>query len=483
MTQSDAQLSWWLHEARATSGEDCAPLTEDLRADVCIVGGGFTGLWTALKIKERDPGADVVLVESRTCGSGASGRNGGMALSWWPKLGTLIKLFGTEEGLRLAAASADAITQIGEFCDKNDIDAHFRHEGWFWSATNTAQVGSWDPSIETAAAHGHTPFAPLTPAQAAAMGGSDVHIAGVYEASGATLQPALLALGLRRVALERGVKIFENTPMEEWGATERGATVVTPKGTIRCDRVVLATNAWMVREAPIHRALTVVTSDMVVTRPIPELLERTGPKAGVGVSDSRTLVNYYRTTQDQRLAFGHGGGSFAFGRQVGRSADRPCWRTDAVATAMNRLYPQLPTDLVEKSWTGPIDRSISSLPFFGKLDDHGRVLYGTGYSGNGVGPSYLGGEILSSLALGLDDVWTRSRIAAGPVGTFPPEPAKYLGANVLRVALRRKERVEDHGKRPGPVLRGLSLLAPPGLIPVRRNAKPDEPPTALESRP
>ncbi|MGH3386482.1 MAG: NAD(P)/FAD-dependent oxidoreductase [Nocardioidaceae bacterium] len=468
----EAELSWWLAQALLAGAETAPPLGGSTSCDVCIVGGGYTGLWTAIFLKEKDPAADVVVIEAQGCGSGASGRNGGFVLSWWAKLATLVKLFGAEEGVRLAEASADAVAAIGTFCDANGIDAHYRHKGWLWTATNQAQLGSWEEAVSVAGRHGKQPFQPRSPAQVSREAGSSAHLGGVFEPTAATVQPALLAHGLRRVALERGIRIYEHTPMSAWEEGPR-VRVTTPRGVVDAAKVVLATNAWMVREPPVARALVVVTSDMVVTEPIPHLLGATGPREGLAVSDSRMLVNYYRTTRDQRLAFGHGGGSFGFGRRVSARFNGPSTRARAVAEAMRQLYPDISPSLVAASWTGPIDRSISSLPFFGTQGRTGRVLYGVGYSGNGVGPSHLGGKILSSLALDRRDEWTTSRIAQGPVGTYPPEPAKYVGGVTLRAVLARKEKVEDRGRTPGRVIRTAALLAPPGLVPVRRNRKPE----------
>lgn len=473
MDQTVSQLSWWLSQSQGADFVPSAPLIGTTRSDICIIGGGYTGLWTALQLKQQDPAVDVVLLEAQTCGSGASGRNGGFALTWWAKLATLIKLFGPEEGVRLAEASADAVSAIGGFCNQHDIDAHYRNEGWLWAATNRAQLGAWNDAISVAARYGCTPFRPLSSDAVASEAGSATHIAGVFEPMAATVQPALLAAGLRRVALEKGVRIFEQSPMESW-TEDRGVRVKTSGGNVLADKIVLANNAWMVREPEIARTLVNVTSDMVITKPIPELLKQTGPRDGLAVSDSRMLINYYRTTEDHRLAFGRGGGNFGYGRRVSSRFNGSSPRSSSVTSAMTQLYPELSGSLIADSWTGPIDRSISSLPFFGRLGGSDRVLYGVGYSGNGVGPSYLGGRILTSLALGHRDEWSTSRIARGPVGTYPPEPAKYVGGIALRAVLARKEKVEDRGKRPGRLIRTASMLAPPGLVPVRRNSKPDD---------
>jgi choline dehydrogenase-like flavoprotein len=133
--------SLWLQEALAAEeGVESVELTEPVRADVCVVGGGYTGLWTALRIAELEPGASIALVEADICGGGPSGRNGGFALSWWPKVETLIKRTGEEEAFRLVRASATAVDELGAFCERESVDARFRRGGWLWTATSPAQV-------------------------------------------------------------------------------------------------------------------------------------------------------------------------------------------------------------------------------------------------------------------------------------------------------------------------------------------------------
>src|SRR5437763_1582033 len=183
--------------------------------DVCIVGGGFTGLWTALWLKEREPSLDVVMVEADVCGAGASGRNGGFVLSWWAKFLALERLCGAVEAVRLARASAAGVTEIGAFCAENSIDAHFRRAGWLWTATSPAQLGAWDDTLGRLEELGERPFVRLEPEEVARRAASPVHLAGVFEPTAATVHPALLARGLRRVALERGVRLFERSPVRQ----------------------------------------------------------------------------------------------------------------------------------------------------------------------------------------------------------------------------------------------------------------------------
>lgn len=458
--------SLWLEEA-LRGAEDAPSLEGEEHADICIVGGGYTGLWTAIRLKEHDPALDVVLVESDVCGCGASGRNGGFVLSWWAKFGSLKKVCGSEEAVRLAVASSEAVDAIGAFCSEHGIDAHFRRDGWLWAATSQAQLGAWDETLEAITAHGHEPFVRLDAAETARRAGTDTHLGGVFEPRAATVQPALLARGLRRVALERGVRLFERSPMRRLDRSQP-PRVVTANGCVRADKVVLALNAWAAGLPELRRALVVIASDIVATAPAHKRLAEIGWASGIAISDSRMLVNYYRTTLDGRVVFGKGGGKLAFGGRIGTSFDGPSPRADAVAASLRSLYPSLGDVAVAQSWMGPIDRTEVGLPFFSRLGGRDDILYGVGYSGNGVGPAFLGGRILASLALGLSNEWSQAGLARPPVGLFPPEPVRYLGGLLVRWAVERKEAAEDAGRSAGRPIRFLAGLAPAGLVPLTK---------------
>ncbi len=307
--------SLWLQEALAAEdGVESSELTEPIRADVCVVGGGYTGLWTALRIAELEPDASIALVEAGICGGGPSGRNGGFALSWWPKVETLIKRTGEEEAFRLVRASAAAVDELGAFCEREGIDAHFRRGGWLWTATSPAQVGAWEGAVAAASRAGERPFEVLSAEEVQRRTGSPVHLGAAYEAGAATVQPALLARGLRRVAAERGVRVFERSPLVELDR-ERGIAR-TPAGSVEAGAIVLATGAWLAGIPELKRAVVAVSSDMIATAPMPERLEEAGWTGGESISNCRLMVHYYRTTSDGRIAFGQGGHRHVFGGRV-----------------------------------------------------------------------------------------------------------------------------------------------------------------------
>ncbi len=458
--------SHWLGEALAERGDDTPPLTSDTRADVCIIGGGYCGLWTAIRLKERDASLDVVVIEKDLCGAGASGRNGGFVLSWWAKFGSLMKICGSEEAVRLARASADAVTELGTFCEARGIDAHFRADGWLWTATSPAQDGSWNSLIETLERYQQYPFQTWEPAQVARRAGSDRHLSGVFEPTAASVQPALLARGLRRAALSKGVRLYENTPMRRLDRA-RPPRVVTPRGTVTAEKVVVAMNAWASMFPELRRKIVVVSSDIVATQPMQNALNAAGLRDGICISDSRTLVNYFRTTLDGRIAFGAGGGFLSFGNRVTEKFDGRSPRAAEVETYFRKLYPNFRDVPMATSWTGPIDRSVSGLPFFGRLDGRDDLLFGLGFSGNGVGPTVIGGRILASLALGVKDEWSGCGLVRDTVEQFPREPVRYFGGRMVIAANRRKERLEDGGRKPDPLTAKLAGLAPAGLVPVK----------------
>jgi putative aminophosphonate oxidoreductase len=458
------ERSFWLQQAlERDPGAPVEPLRGAHRADVCIVGGGYAGLWTALEIKRLEPACDVVVVESDICGGGASGRNGGFVLSWWAKLEKLVKRCGEEEGLRIARASADAVDEIAAFCSDHGIECDFRQAGWIWAATAPAQIGSWQPVLDALAARGiEGVYEPLDPAAMHARIDQATHLCGVFEPGCATVQPALLARGLRRVALEQDVRIHEHSPMVRLDR-DRPATVRTPEGVVSADHVVIATNAWAAAMRELSRALAVISSDIVATAPAPERLEQIGWTRGESISDSRQMVHYYQATPEGRLMFGKGGGSLAFRGRIGAGFDHDARRAAGVAGFARSTVPAFADVEITHAWSGPVERSYDGLPFFGPLGGASHISFGVGFSGNGVGPTRVAGKILAELALGRDGAWSGCGLVGPPVLHFPPEPVRYLGGRAVRAAVARVDRADDLGRKADWVSRRLAAFAPAGF--------------------
>jgi glycine/D-amino acid oxidase-like deaminating enzyme len=451
--------SLWL-EQTLPEGAAAGRLTGPTRADVAIVGGGYVGLWTAIHIKQREPGCDVVVLEQDICGGGASGRNGGFVLTWWPKINTLVALCGEQEALRLAAASERAIAEIAAFCAAEKIDVHFVRGGWLWSATNRAQEGAWLTVLRTCDRLGVSPFEQLAPAEVASRTGSPVHRAGVVEPSNATIHPAALARGLRRAALARGVRIYEQTRVTTFSRTRPVGLLTASGHLVKAERLVLANGAWASGVRELSRRMVVVSSDIVATEPIPDRLAAIGWTDGCAITDSQLRVHYYRTTRDGRIVFGKGGGALAFGGALGARFDRDEGRAAETERDLRRIYPQLGDVKVTHNWSGAVERTATALPLIGRLGGRQHIVHGVGWSGHGVGPSYLGARMLASLVLGGKDEWSEAGIVDRRMGGFPPEPLRYLGGSIVQSAVTRKEYAEWDGRRPSRVDAALARLAP-----------------------
>ncbi len=462
MKAAPRHRSFWLEEV-AGDAPDAPSLSGEARADVAILGGGYVRLWTALEIRRREPSCDVVVLEQDVCGGGASGRNGGFALSWWSKLSSLTALCGLLDALRIARDAEATITEIEAFCVAHGVNAHFRRGGWLWTATSQAQMGAWEGVVSLCEKLSVGPFRRLPAEEIARRSGSPVHRAGVLDVSAATIQPAALARGLRKAALESGVRIYENTRVKSFSRDSPVSIRCAGGGCLTADRLVIASNAWSASIRELSRSIVGVTSDMVVTAPAADRLASLGWTGGEGITDSQTMIDYYHVTRGGRVAFGKGGWGIALGGRIGSRFDRDRRRARMVQTSFRRAYPGLSDVPITHDWCGPIDRTPNSLPIFGHLDGRRQIVYGVGWSGNGVAPSVLGGKILASLALEHDDDWGRHPLIERSAGRFPPEPIRYVGAHLVRAAVTRKEAAENRGEKPSRAAVLFSRFAPAGL--------------------
>jgi glycine/D-amino acid oxidase-like deaminating enzyme len=446
---SHTRTGWWLEEA----GEvDPTPSLEgSTNADVVVIGGGYTGMWTAWELLQR--GANVVLLEAGVCGHGPSGRNGGFCESLWLSAAALRDRFGDAPARALLDASSDSVLRVGAFCRDEGVDAWFNHGGYMCVSTATAFDGVGRASVEAAAALG-TPerVVELSPGDVQARCASPRFRGAVAVPDFATLQPARLALGLRRRLIEGGVRVFEHTPMKRF----RGSVEVeTPAGKVNAGAAVLAIGPAARSLRRLRSRLTVTSSHIVLTEPVPDVIEQLGWTGGECITDGRTLVHYFRTTRDGRILLGWGGGRLAYGGRVNGRVEVDADAAASAHEALVRLFPQLEGRRITNAWGGPIDVSPTHIPQIGSLPG-APVHFAFGYTGNGVGPTNLAGRTLASLAQGQPDELTALPIVDAGAGAWvPPEPLAWLGGSLVRRAMVRRELAEELGEKAGPVTRAV----------------------------
>jgi glycine/D-amino acid oxidase-like deaminating enzyme len=429
------------------------PLESDTSADVVIVGGGYLGLWTAWQLLELEPDLDVLLLEAEVSGHGPSGRNGGFCETLWGDASTLRERSGDAAALAVCRASEEAVHGIGRWCAEQEVDAWYREAPMLRVATTESQLGAWDDDVAAAAALGSPEeVVSLSAEETRARCDSPLFLGGSAQRLNATVQPARVALGLRGRLLERGLRVNERTEVTR---LYRDGSVETRQARVGAGAAVLAVNSAAVGFPGYGLSLAVASSHIVLTEPVPDVLEELGWTGGEAIVDSRKLVHYTRTTADGRIAFGWGGGVMGLG---GRRATRLERDPRVIARAhrsLLRFFPQLAGRRITHAWGGPIDVSPTHLPIFGS---RGRVHHGFGFTGNGVGPTYLGGEILARLALDRRDERTALAIVEPPRKLFPPEPFKYVGGSLIREALVRKDAAEDRGEVPDQVTAFVAAL-------------------------
>lgn len=454
---------YWVDEAGLP--EPAPVLERSLDADVLIVGGGFTGLWTAWHLSEADPDLKVALLDSLRIGCGPSGRNGGFADSMWVSFARLSDRYGIPAALEVARASEESVDQIGEFCRQQGVDAWFRKAGYLNVSTSTAQDGDWQTNTSKIQASGEPDaFKELDADEVASICRSPRFRGGVFYDDVATVNPARLAFGIRAALIDRGVSLFEQSPVLRIDDGPDGVTAITPGGKVRAERVVLAAGPALAgRGSPVRNNVTIASSHMVITEPVPELLEEIGWTGGEAVSDCRALLAYFRTTPDGRIAFGWGGGRIAAGgRRFGRAEiDRDV--VEQVGVTLREYFPGLIGRRLEHAWGGPIDASATHLPHVVRLPS-GRGFAAFGYTGNGVGPSQMIGRSLASLVIGREDRYSSLALVepAAALTRIPPEPFRFIGGTVIREAIGRKEAAEAEGRRPGPLVSAIAAV--PRLI-------------------
>jgi glycine/D-amino acid oxidase-like deaminating enzyme len=430
------------------------PLEGEHTADVVVVGGGYTGMWTAWHLLQADPDARVIVLEATRVGHGPSGRNGGFVSPM--DLGApALRADHGAAGDAWVRAARETVDAIGAWCEAEGVDAHYRRGGELVVSTAPAQDAVSREAVDDEAVIAQTAE------QARARCDSPVFRGGVYCPNAANVHPARLAFGLRERLLANGAQLFEGSKARAVGPAPGGVEVRTDRGGVRARTAVFAINAASGALPPLRNRLTVSSSHIVMTEPVPDVLDELGWRGGESISDGRALLHYLRTTRDDRILFGWAGGRMAAGARPGGRMEIDPGVIAQVKRDLVRMFPQLEGRAIAHAWGGPIDVSPTHRPAI--VGVRGLSAWAAfGYTGNGVGPSHLFGRTLAALAADRRDDVTRLPFVEPPRKSVPPEPFRIAGAAVIRRALARKEAAEEAGTIADPVSRAVAAL--PGVL-------------------
>jgi len=454
------QSPWFVEALQSENKLNINKLESNVTTNICVVGGGFTGLWTALKIKEKNSSIDVTIIEKDLCGSGASGRNGGCMIPQSTKFLAMKEIVGTEDAKKMVKATEDAVYNIQDYCLENNIDAKIRIDGVVYGATNKSHEGNFENLIKDLKKNKINSWERLSREKIQLLTGSKKIIDGYYSPVGGSLQPALLIRGLKKTAENKDIKIFEQSCVLSYKDKGDNIIIKTKNGSVTCRKLIFAINAWTPTFLPfLSRSVILVSSDMIISEPIKNKLEDLKLNNGLVILDSNLFTHYCRTTPDGRIMLGKGGNTFSFNNRVIASFDGPSKIENFLKKSLINFFPYLSNVKITKSWNGPSERTKTGFPFFGYHPKNSNISYGFGYSGNGVLTCYVGGEILSSMVLDEKNAWTESNFCKGPLKLFPPEPFRWLGAMIIRNAVRRKEKLQEQEKKSWWIDNQLAKLA------------------------
>lgn len=450
--------SFWLDDPAAPKPE--LPLTSHLRADLAVVGAGFTGLWTALLAKQAEPGLDVVVLEAEQAAWAATGRNGGFCEA--------SLTHGDENGRSRFPESADHLEALGtanlraieQFVTEHRVDC-----GWERTGQLTVATRPWQ--LAELRGEGDPPPGWLDREALLQEVASPTYLGGVWDREGcAMVNPARLAWGIRRACLEAGVRIFEGTPVVGMyrsssggggapGLLRRGLVLRTRSGTVTAARVALATNAFDPLLLRVRLRIVPVYDHVLVTEPLTdEQLAPIGWRHRQGLADAGNRFHYYRLTADNRILWGGWDAVYHFGRKVRPAYDQRFATFRTLARHFHETFPHLADVGFTHRWGGAIDTCGRFCAFFGTAVG-GRVAYAAGYTGLGVGASRFGARVMLDLLSGHKTELTELELVRTKPTPFPPEPFAWLVVQATRLSLAQ---ADSHDGRRNAWLRLLDRL-------------------------
>ncbi len=441
------QSCFWL--ATRQDVAENPPLQSNCDADIAIVGAGFTGLWTAFFLKQLEPGLDIVVVEQGVAGYGGSGRNAGIVSACIDHSHALaITHFGRSEAAKLARLGMENIDELAQFAS----DCDFQRTGLLQVALTAKHLEDCKENMAVAEGLGIKDYRLLSQDEVRAEINSPLYLGAGFVSGGGIINPVKLVDKIKREATRLGVRFFERTRV----LAIDGSSVRAEGGTVKARRqVILATDAYSHHLFPKLLFRFIPLYDYIlVSEPLTEAQRGAiGWHNRQGVTDGRTFFNYYRLTEDHRILWGTSEANYYPPNRVDQQCDHSEHHYATLRESFKRHFPQLSDLEFVYAWGGPIASTTRLTPFFGTLAG-GKILYGLGYTGHGIGSTRVAGKILAHLALKLPSELLELKMVREKPFPYPPEPLRSLSVKMVTHSLRRV----DRGDNPNALLRLLDAM-------------------------
>ncbi|TAN35105.1 FAD-dependent oxidoreductase [bacterium] len=440
-------VSYWLSSAGPLAPRP--PLDGSIRADVAILGAGFTGLWTAIELLRREPGLKVVILEREIAGFGASGRNGGWCTADLnASLTLLTRRFGAAGARAVQQAMYGAVDEVGRAAAEEGIDADFDKAGVLMLARGRHQVPAVEAAYREYAEAGFGDrYQLLDQAACAERVAVDRAEAGLYSADGAVVHPGKLVRGLAEAVERRGGIIHEKTAVTRYTTGAR-PSLVTDRGTVSADVVVLAGEAYLTELPPLHRRLLPIYSLIVMTEPVSDSqLAEIGWRRRLCLASMRLTIDYLSRTQDGRILFGGRGAPYNFGSAIKPQTERHAPTHAMLRSMFADWFPSLASVPFSHAWGGVLGMPRDWIPSFSYDRGQGVAIAG-GYTGHGVATSNLAGRVLADLITGRRTELTELPLVGHRSPTWEPEPIRWLGARIVQTGLARVDGRAERSDRP-----------------------------------
>ncbi len=434
--------SWWLETLPKDLAENPS-LESSEKADVVIIGGGYTGLSAGYHLKTLNPNLDVCVLESEICGFGASGRNGGFSMTLFGLTKGITKFrFGDDNAREAQIYLEEAVDYLHDIITRNRLNCDYERSGYLLVATSPAQIKRLEHDFDIIKRWGITGVERWERDRLEKEFSTDFYKLGWFEPRCAILNPAKLAREMKRITQKKGVVVYENSPVTAFEKKGDGKfRVTTPNGEIVCEYLVLATNAYSINFPQLRSLQTPAFTHIVLTEPLSkQQLKSIGWKCRAGVEDARDFIHYYRLTADNRIAMGGGDVSLTYGSDFDHDLNDKIF--SILENHITEVFPQLKGIGITHRWGGPVSITLDMAPAIGYIGHDKKAIYSLGCMGHGVSMTTLNGLTIAEMILNRKTSRTGRFFVGRKTIPWPPEPIKFGLSQAVRGYMKLEDRVK-----------------------------------------